>query len=117
MYKRIFILGFALFLILIPASSVFADKAYTYQGDWDGDGTVDPADCAAGNPRIHPSAPDEYGDGIDQNCDNVDGVDLDKDGFAGEMDCNDSEPSIYPGATEVPGNGIDEDCDGLDKAG
>ncbi len=116
MHKRIFILGLALFFAYIPqAGSHDTNPDDLY--DFDGDRAIDDRDCAPQDPNISPLLPDRYGDGIDQNCDNVDGVDSDNDGFAGVVDCNDSAPSIYPGATEIPGNGIDEDCDGLDKAG
>jgi hypothetical protein len=56
-------------------------------------------------------------DGVDQNCDGVDGVDADRDGFAsiatGGSDCNDLSASVYPGATDMAGDGIDQNCDGL----
>lgn len=60
-------------------------------------------------------------DGVDQNCDGVDGVDADQDGFAsvatGGKDCDDLASAVFPGAPDPPQNGIDEDCDGLDGAG
>lgn len=33
-----------------------------------------PADCNDSNPSIHPNAADPVGDGIDQDCDGVDGT-------------------------------------------
>lgn len=35
---------------------------------------VDEPDCDDTNPNIHPGADDTAGDGIDQNCDGVDGI-------------------------------------------
>lgn len=46
-------------------------------GDDDGDGfTVDGGDCDNNDPFINPMAEDEDEDGIDQNCDGVDGITL-----------------------------------------
>ncbi|MBI2893963.1 MAG: putative metal-binding motif-containing protein [Deltaproteobacteria bacterium] len=57
-------------------------------------------------------------DGIDQNCDGVDGVDGDGDGHAsrttGGDDCNDADGGIFPGAADANGDGIDQNCDGVD---
>jgi hypothetical protein len=98
--------------------------------DLDGDGwTVAQGDCDDWNTALHPEASDSVGDGIDQNCDGVDGVDADGDGFgdpwswimactqpAGTTtdatDCDDSDPAIHPGATEIWYDGVDQDCDG-----
>jgi hypothetical protein len=56
-------------------------------------------------------------DGIDQNCDGVDGVDGDGDGYAssatGGDDCDDASPTTHPGAEDPPGDAIDQNCDGL----
>ena len=83
--------------------------------DFDADGWPDRSDCAPGDAAINPSASDDVGDAIDQNCDGLDGVDGDGDGFAsaasGGPDCNDANADINPGATEVPDNAADEDCD------
>jgi len=65
---------------------------------------------------------DEFGDGIDQNCDGIDGIDDDGDGFAvnadGELapkDCDDDDPEIKPGAEDpVEEEHIDQNCDGMD---
>jgi hypothetical protein len=86
--------------------------------DTDGDGTADSSDCGPTDPAVHPDAADDVGNGVDDNCDGVDGVDADGDGHASEAtggdDCNDGEPAEFPGAPEVEENGIDEDCDGAD---
>ena len=93
--------------------------------DQDGDGYRDDLDCNddpndPNAPFINPGATDADTDGIDQNCDGVDGPDSDGDGFAdintGGDDCDDGNPNINPNGAEIPGNGIDEDCDGVDGA-
>jgi hypothetical protein len=61
-------------------------------------------------------------DGIDQDCDGKDLVDVDEDGFDGidsngdgvVDDCDDTDKTVYPGAPEIPNDGIDQDCDGSD---
>ena len=64
------------------------------------------------------SYPDENIDGIDQNCDLVDGLNEDGDGFAsvevGGTDCDDNDASTYPGAEDLYGDGLDQDCSGAD---
>ncbi len=51
-----------------------------------------------------PSGEDQVGDGIDQNCDGIDGVDADGDGFAsvasGGDDCDDTNLAAFPGAVD-----------------
>jgi len=95
--------------------------------DFDGDGFEDAQDCDSEDATIYPGAIDEYGDGIDQDCDECptgdgDGIDRDCDGFpanASEQlkphyDCNDSDPLIHPDATDIPNDLVDQDCDGFD---
>jgi hypothetical protein len=57
-------------------------------------------------------------DGIDQDGDGADLMDLDSDGFVGRLafgrDCNDRNPSVRPGVSDPKGDGIDQDCDGGD---
>ena len=83
--------------------------------DFDGDGSPDVSDCRPSDPDAFPGATDPVDDGIDQNCDGIDGLDGDADGYAatssGGPDCNDADPSVNPGATEIPDNDVDEDCD------
>jgi FG-GAP-like repeat/Putative metal-binding motif len=94
--------------------------------DQDGDGFGAPGDpsCPAGAvddcddsaDAISPLASDAC-DGVDNDCNLVDGSDADLDGFttcAG--DCNDESNSIRPGRPERC-NGVDDDCDGLTDEG
>ena len=102
------------------------------------------SDCDDSNATTNPTATDIVGDGIDQNCDNVDGTDSDGDGDAsmasGGMDCDDMDAMVdsmtdadgdgatcvtdcddmdatsYPGAFDQPGDGIDQDCAGGDAS-
>jgi hypothetical protein len=85
--------------------------------DDDGDGYSEAeGDCDDGDPNISPTANDVVGDGIDQNCDGIDGTDLDGDGFASEAsggtDCNDEEETVFPGNLEDCRSELDHDCSG-----
>ena len=87
---------------------------------------------------MYPGATDVPGDGIDADCDGLDGEadtgepvgadtgapwvdedtgsddlgsDLDGDGYVDD-DCNDADPTANPDADEVCDDGIDNDCDG-----
>jgi hypothetical protein len=104
--------------------------------DADGDGfivsesqacTAAEIDCDDAEPRAHPGALDNAGDGIDANCDGVDGVagctagvtDGDGDGYVSDgtcipLDCNDGQAAIHPYATDDLGDTFDQDCDGVD---
>jgi len=59
-------------------------------------------------------APEIPYDGIDQDGDGADLVDVDGDGFyselAGGSDCNDRDADVHPGATEIADDGIEQDC-------
>jgi hypothetical protein len=97
---------------------------------FDGDGDGHPAfdadyagdfahwDCNDATPAIHPGVEDLLGDGLDADCDGIDGEDADDDGAASEAsggpDCDDADPSIGPDAADPYGDGLDANCDDLD---
>ncbi|MEK7325632.1 MAG: MopE-related protein, partial [Chloroflexota bacterium] len=86
--------------------------------DSDADGyTILQGDCDDNDSTIHPDLEDTPNDGVDQNCDGDDGVQLDEDGdgytfFDG--DCDDANPEVNPGAADVAQDGLDANCDGFD---
>ena len=86
--------------------------------DNDGDGFNQRSDCNDGSAAINPIAPDAPDNGVDENCDGADAVNLDRDadGFPRPADCNDGNPAIRPGIKDIPGNKVDENCDGSDAA-
>ncbi|HBI24416.1 MAG TPA: hypothetical protein DDX84_09510, partial [Nitrospiraceae bacterium] len=101
--------------------------------DVDGDGFYTPEDCNDNADWIYPGALEIPYDGIDQDCDGRDLIDVDGDGYnavlpaecefsdsgpadsdqcdVSQLDCNDNNASINPGATEIC-NGVDDDCNG-----
>lgn len=93
------------------------------------------SDCNDNDPNIHSAAEEIPYDGVDQNCDGEEVVDVDGDGYpaltseefaalggeadwpsdvADERDCDDNDPNAYPGASDVYYDGIDHDCAGDD---
>jgi hypothetical protein len=91
------------------------DQPPTLPSDADGDGYARPVDCDDGERSVHPDTLDTPDDGIDQNCDGGDAVELDRDhdGSPRPVDCNDQDREISPAAKELAGNDADEDCDGI----
>lgn len=72
-------------------------------------------DCDDTLASTHPLATDVFGDGVDQNCDMLDGTDDDQDGYAsvgsGGDDCNDADALINPVALEECDD-VDQNCNG-----
>ena len=59
-------------------------------------------------------APDFPSNGVDEDCDGADDInlDVDGDGYKRPDDCNDRNARIKPNAVEKRGNKVDENCDG-----
>jgi hypothetical protein len=81
--------------------------------DGDADGFSSAVDCNDANAAIFPGAREIFSNGIDENCNGIDDVnlDVDGDGFQRPADCNDNDPKIKPNAVEIRGNEVDENCD------
>jgi formylglycine-generating enzyme required for sulfatase activity len=84
-----------------PACSDCDDTDGTVETlDVDGDGATTCStlpDCNDGIATTYPGAADGYGDGVDSNCDGVDGVDADGDGYSVPAgDCDDSNAALTP---------------------
>lgn len=95
-------------------------------------GKLKPGDCDDTDPKVSPKQPDDFYDGIDQNCDGKDDYDQDGDHFVGEEyvglatkyvdgsgslaggDCDDELKSVNPEAKDPVDtyDGIDQNCDG-----
>ena len=99
------------------------DTSSQVVSDQDKDGfTVEDGDCNDEDATVNPDATDNAGDGVDQNCDEVDGVDADGDGSAdagkadadgdGIADVADPEAS---GGTDTDGDGVIDQYDDLCK--
>jgi hypothetical protein len=106
----------ALVFGLVLACSATPENDTSGPKDADGDGVIGTADCNSADALMSPFAEDLVGDGIDQDCDGVDGTDADGDGFAsvatGGPDCADDDPLAHPGVIDEC-NGRDDDCNGV----
>jgi|TARA_B100000959_G_scaffold285556_1_gene360678 hypothetical protein len=96
--------------------------------DFDNDGYQDWIDCGPADPDIGPGLRDDYGDGVDNNCDGTDGIDSDDDNYAENIpaldqwiyptgrDCNDDDDRVGAslGDEADQNDGFDTNCDGID---
>ena len=80
--------------------------------DDDNDGHVNANDCQPMNAAVNPGRPEIKDDGIDQNCNPADdlNVDRDGDGSSRPADCDDADADRFPGNIEHRGDGHDENC-------
>ena len=105
-----------------PGAAAHEPTLCARDGDGDGYGDASPAtagvdageDCDDTVASIRPDGTDGYGNGVDENCDGIDGIDDDRDGFAAAPgpDCDDELASTYPGAPDTWYDGTDADCAG-----
>jgi hypothetical protein len=106
--------------LLLLAVSCFEkgqDTAVPTANDIDGDGiSVEQGDCDDNDASIYPEAEEVPYDGVDQDCDGEDLIDVDGDGWeaseTGGDDCDDQDASTNPAADEIPYDGADNDCEG-----
>ena len=120
-----------------PSGSTVVSTDMDCSDDGEGSSAEPLTDCDDNDATRNPGQPEIILDGIDQDCDNLDGcyADVDEDGYAAadgstvgtadtdctdpgeadssvpQTDCDDSNGSVYPGASETIGDGVDYDCD------
>lgn len=102
-------------MLFVFALACAPAPAEEIDNDRDDDGYTD-VDCDDDDALSHPGGADGAGDGVDQNCDGMDGTDADGDGYAdaegGGDDCDDARPDVFPGADDPPYDALDADCAG-----
>ncbi|MBN2798834.1 MAG: hypothetical protein JXX28_06760 [Deltaproteobacteria bacterium] len=95
--------------------------------DVDGDGFIGRAyggdDCRDDDAGVHPGAADPAGDGLDTDCDGLDGTDLDGDGVLsthavpGCEDQDDTDPTAGPAAACLQASCLDLQAAGIAASG
>lgn len=105
-----------LFLLSLCGCPFVTSKHLDELRDADGDGVDSDRfggeDCDDGDATVFPGAPDEWYDGVIQDCDRADDYDQDGDGLPGGIggaDCDDTDAGVG-GATEWH---LDQDGDGF----
>ena len=87
-----------------------------FDDDADGYSWCSEGDCDDSDPLIYPGSMEIPYDGLDQDCDGRDLIDIDRDGYPGGesgTDCDDVHAQYHPGAVENCTDGVDGDCDGV----
>lgn len=92
-------------VLLDGRQGAFPDDCGSDCVDHDGDGFARRDECADQDPAVYPGAEDPPFDGIDQNCDGIDGFDGDGDGLPYRLDCDDTDPDVLACLEAVAGGG------------